>query len=380
MPVVEEYAYFDHAAVAPLPRASADAMQEYARTAATHGDAKWLGWRAELENLRGDLADLIRCQTEEVCLLNNTTHGINLVAEGIRWNPGDNVVVPDNEFPSNMIPWQNLARLGVEIRQAQTGEDGTISADSLRPYLDRRTRLVAASWVGFATGFRLDPSLVAQLAHEYGAFFLLDAIQGLGVFDLSVDDSGVDFVVADGHKWMLGPEGAGFLYVRNAALTDLQPVGLGWNSLASGAFDLEPGAFLLGSIKSDASRYEAGTYNMGGMQGFAQSVRLLLQCGVCDGALEETVLANADELVQHLSGTGVDVHAPCEGHRSGIVGASWQGCGSGAKSLSAARKWLLDRKIVTSVRAGRLRIAAHAYNNVDEIRVLANELARFLAS
>ncbi|MEM8733447.1 MAG: aminotransferase class V-fold PLP-dependent enzyme [Planctomycetota bacterium] len=381
MPVVEKYAYFDHAAVAPLPRATASAIQKYAQTASMHGDARWLDWRNELESLRNDLAAMLRCQAKEICLLNNTTHGINLVAEGVRWRPGDNVVVPDNEFPSNMIPWQNLRRLGVEVRQVKTSAGGVVSADSMRPYMDSKTKLVAASWVGFATGFRLDPSPIAQLAHEYNALFLLDAIQGLGAFPLDVSASGVDFVVADGHKWLLGPEGAGFMFARQAALERLQPIGLGWSSLASGAFDLEPGAMLLDSIKQDASRYEAGTYNMGGMQGFAQSIRLLSECGVSEGTLAQSILANVSELTGQLNRIGVDVHVPArEQERSGIVGASWADCTAGDKSLRAAWKWLLQRQVVTSVRAGRMRIATHAYNSTEEIERLATELSAFLSA
>ena len=378
MPVCEQYAYFDHAAVAPLPRCTADAIQDYAAVASVHGDAKWLDWAAKVEGLRTGMTRLLNCNSAEIALVNNTTQGINLVAEGIPWRQGDNLVVPDNEFPSNMLPWQNLERLGVEVRQARIGADERVKSEDLIPLVDERTRLVALSWVGFASGFRADVDAIVEQMHAKGAMVLLDAIQGLGAFPLDVTQTPVDFVVADGHKWMLGPEGAGFLFIREEHLGHLRPTGLGWNSLAHGAFDLQPGSQLLGSVKQDAARYEGGTTNMGGMLGFSQSVDLLLRCGLNESRLSRSVLANVARLEDKLRPKGFEVMLPAEEkNRSGIVGVRWAGTESDTQLLNAARKHLLQAGIVTSVRAKRLRIATHAYNNSDDVDRLVECLAEF---
>lgn len=384
MPVCEHYAYFDHAAVAPLPRCAAAAIQDYAAVAAEHGDAKWLDWAAKVGGLRTSLAGLLNCSSTEVALVNNTTQGINLIAEGIPWRKGDNLVVPNNEFPSNMLPWQSLERLGVEVRQAEIGADESVSVDDFAPLIDDKTRLIAFSWVGFASGYRADVDAITQLAHEAGAMVLLDAIQGLGAFSLDVRQTPVDFVVADGHKWMLGPEGAGFLFIREELLDRLRPTGIGWNSLAHGAFDLKPGAHLLDSVKRDAARYEGGTTNMGGMLGFSQSVDLLLRCGLNESRLSRSVLTNVARLEDELRLSEWEVLLPAdEKNRSGIVGlrrahnAESAGGEADAALLNAARKHLLEAGIVTSVRAKRLRIAAHAYNNADDIDRLVETLKDF---
>ena len=161
----------------------------------------------------------------------NTTAGIGMVAEGIDWRPGDNVVTLADEFPSNVYPWFNLASRGVETRRVPTDVSGRLDLDRLAEACDERTRIITVSWVGFATGYRHDVARIASIAHEHGALLFLDAIQGLGAFPLDVNELGIDFLAADGHKWMLGPEGAGIAYIRREHLDRLRPIGVGWHSV-----------------------------------------------------------------------------------------------------------------------------------------------------
>ncbi|MCR9295348.1 MAG: aminotransferase class V-fold PLP-dependent enzyme, partial [bacterium] len=285
MPVAERYAYFDHAAVAPLPAGSAAAMAAYAEQSSASGDVHWLEWAAKLENLRSLAAELLNVQAVELALTANTTHGINFVVEGFPWKPGDNVVVPDNEFPSNFLPWQSLVSRGVELRRVPVPESGRLTADSFAALLDQRTRMISLSWVGFASGFRVDVAKVVEIAHRRGVLVMLDAIQGLGAFPLDLAELGVDFLAADGHKWMLGPEGAGLFFIKQEHLNLLRPVGLGWNSLATGAF--EPGAT---AIKASAERYEGGTLNMPGFHALLASLKLLKDAGLNNSRVAHAIL------------------------------------------------------------------------------------------
>ena len=376
MPVTQKLAYFDHAAVAPIPQQAAQRIREYADQATQFGDYHWLDWAKLLGRLRSRCASLVGADQKEVGLIPNTTHGIGLIAEGFPWQPGDNMLIPANEFPSNSIPWHNLERLGVEIRRVPVPPNGEFGSGDFQKLIDKRTRLISVSWVGYSSGFRVELASLAELARAHDIRLFVDAIQGLGVFPLDVNRDGVDFLAADGHKWMLGPEGAGFLFVRETLLNDLAPVGTGWNSLEFGSFD--PAST---RIKSSVARYEGGTQCMASMHGFGESLELLSECMTKfgDSSIAQSVLENIDQLAHRFAVAGFDVHLPAnERNRSGILGVSWKNADS--KTLASARKYLMEKGIVTSVRCERLRISTHAYNSADEINRLVSELAEYRAT
>ncbi len=379
MPVTAEYAYFDHAAVAPLPQPARLAMDGYTDQCAAHGDALWLTWARRVESLRGRLAQMLGAQAEEIALVPNTTHGINFIAQGIPWQVGDNLVVPENEFPSNMLAWQTLDDRGVEIRKVAV-VDGRFGADDIRPLLDERTRLVALSWVGYATGFRADIETITDLAHGRGIPVMLDAIQGLGALPLDISRVPADFVCADGHKWLLGPEGAGFLYVRKEHLNWLKPVGIGWNSLKQGAFEpVSDDQDWRALLKSTAARFEGGTTNMAGMHGLDASVELLLDSGLRENPsrTESAILENVGQIESTLRSRQWTVRLPeLHRERSGILRVMAPDSAD-TNWLAGARKFLLRKKVVTSVRGGGLRISTHAYNNRDDITKLVDALEEF---
>jgi selenocysteine lyase/cysteine desulfurase len=375
MPVVERFAYFDHAAVGPLPDVSAAAIVKYAQEASQQGDVPWMTWSGQVSELRATAAEFLGSDKEEIALVANTTTGIGLVAEGFPWRDGDNVVLPANEFPSNILPWDNLKRLGVTVRRVPPQPSGELDWEGLSAALDARTRILALSWVGFSSGYRVDLDRAVQLAHGNGSLLMLDAIQGLGVFPIDVRQTPVDFLCADGHKWMLGPEGAGLLYVRGEHLDLLQPLGLGWNSLEAGAFD--PAST---RIKRTAARYEGGSTNMAGMLGFGASLRLLADQP--SGAIAQAVLQNVDCLIVELERANFIQHAPpSPEQRSGIVGITWEAAERvGEAAYVAARKHCLARGVVLSVRGGRLRASLHAYNDDTDIQRLVDSLVDFRRS
>jgi cysteine desulfurase / selenocysteine lyase len=359
-PVVNRWAYFDHAAVAALSGPAQTAIARWLKEAAEEGDANWLEWDKGVQGCRVSAAKMVRAIPAEIALVPNTTWGITLVAEGLDWRAGDNVIVVDNEFPSNQYPWLNLASRGVEVRK-YSPKDGRIDLAELRNHFDSKTRVLAISWVGYATGWRISVDDVAELTHSFGALLFLDAIQGLGVFPLDVSKTPVDFFAADGHKWLLGPEGAGISYVRGEHLERLRAIGIGWSSVKDRhrfeRIDL--------TLREEAARFEGGTLNMAGFLGLGASIDLLLQhgLGAQQSALAERVLALGDFACEQLTRIGATIMS--------LRGAD---CSSGIISFlpprgepMAVRAHLKEQGIIVSCRNGWLRMAIHAFNDEGEI-------------
>ena len=364
MPVTARWAYLDHAAVAPLPGPTRAVLLDWAEDAAQNGDANYLAWSDRLEEVRGLSAHLIGAEREEIALVRNTTEGINLVAEGFPWQPGDNCVTLADEFPSNLYPWMQLADRGVETRLVPTDE-GRVDLDRLADACDHRTRIVTISWVGYTTGCRNDVDRAAEIAHDSGALLFLDAIQALGVFAMDVGRTRVDFLAADGHKWLLGPEGAGIFFTRREHLDRLRPIGIGWNSVRH-AHDF---SHIELALKDTAARYEGGSPNMAGMLALGASLELL--SGFGPEVLTRRVLEITDLACGRLEEIGARVVSDRRPeHKSGIVTFTVPG-----KDPQEVRRRCLEQGVVLSCRSGRLRISAHGYNNADDIERLIGALS-----
>jgi len=367
MPIAQHVAYFDHAAVAPLPAPTKNAIAQWLDQATNEGDVVWGQWAQRLEEVRQAAARLINAQPSEIALVPNTTSGISLVAEGFPWQAGDNVVTLANEFPSNQYPWMNLASRGVEVRRVPV-DGGMVDLDHLAAACDARTRILSVSWVGYATGWRVNLRQVAEVCRRAGCLFFLDAIQGLGVFPIDVRADGVDFLAADGHKWLLGPEGAGLLFVRQEHLPRLRPLMIGWNSVVQGSdytrIEL--------NLRNEAARYEGGSQNMVGFIGLGASLDLLMSLGVRPhhSPVAEQVLAITDYACQRLQELGATLLAPRDGdHRSGIVTFNLPG-----QDANTIRRRLEAQKIIVRCRAGGVRISPHGYATVEQVDRLIDEL------
>lgn len=362
-PVARPWAYFDHAAVAPIPNRAAMAIGRWAGNQAVNGSTSWPKFGGLVDVLRRDLAGWIGAEAGEIAFVANTTHGIGLVAEGFPWRPGDNVVVPAEEYPSNVYPWMNLADRGVETRLVPSRDD-RILIDDVRDAMDDRTRVLAVSHVEFSTGFRNDLDALGALCRERGVAFMVDAIQGLGPFTLDVRKTPVDFAAADSHKWLLGPEGAGFLYVRREWIEQLRPIGVGWNSVvgsfAAGGLDF--------TLKPDARRWEGGSWNMPGLVGFAASMTLLREIG--PDALSARLLDRADAVRAAVAEAGWRVTGSSRPEeRSAIVTAAADGV-----DPDGAIAVLKSRKVVASCRRGRLRLSPHIYTDAADLDRLRDAL------
>lgn len=355
-------AYFDHAALSPLPARTAQRIRDYVDEVSSSGDTQWLSWVDEVERVtRGTAAKMLGASPDEIALVGNTTVGVNLVAEGLDWREGDNVVTQADEFPTNLYPWLHLESRGVEVRRLPT-DRGRLDLDALRNACDSRTRVVAVSWVGYQTGYRLDLDAIADITHTAGGLLLVDAIQGLGVFPLDVRKTPIDFLASGGHKWLLGTEGAGIAYVRQVHLDKLRPTGVGWNSVAR---PLDYTHIEL-KFKPTAGRYEGGTANMSGFLALGQSLELLHSIGA--ETLSQQVLDYTDMACERLRSAGAQVITDRDrghrngDHRSGILFFELPG-----RDPVEVRRKCLAAGIVLSTRAGKLRIAPHAYNTEEDM-------------
>lgn len=372
MPVARRLAYFDHAAMAPLPQPVAEVIRKWLTEAVEIGAPKWGEWVRGVERARVAAAGMIGAQADEIAFVENTTAGISLVAEGLDWRAGDNVVTLADEFPSNVYPWMNLAGRGVETRRVPTDVSGRVELDRLAAACDGRTRVVSVSWIGYATGYRHDLPRIAEIAHNCGAYFFLDAIQGLGAFPLDVSTTGVDFLAADGHKWLLGPEGAGIAYIRRNHLERLRPIGPGWHSVMPG----QDFTHIELKLRPAASRYEGGSQNNAGILALGASLELLGELGVEN--LAAAVLDLTELACERLARIGATIvsdrrldHRGGE-QRSGIVAFELPG-----SDPMAVKRHAFTREVVFGCRAGRLRISPHAYNNGEDLDRLVEAVASF---
>lgn len=365
-PVTERWAYFDHAAVAPLPRRAGSALRSWIDDQERNGVVHWLDWEKNLRALRADLARLINAHTDEIAFVASTTQGIGLIAEGFPWRAGDNVVTAAEEYPSNVYPWMNLASRGVSLRTVPS-RDGRVWIEDLIAATDPNTRVLTISHVEFASGFRNDLDALGDYCRRREIAFFVDAIQGLGPLTLDVGRTPIDFLAADGHKWLLGPEGAGFLYVRRDWIERLRPIGVGWHSVVSSynspALDF--------TLKPSAERWEGGSFVMPGLQALASSVALLHEIG--PATVSARILERAEAVRETARSAGWSVLGSTRPEDlSGIVALEQAGI-----DPNAVVGRLRALGVVAACRRGRLRLSPHVYNNDEDVeRLKAGLLSR----
>lgn len=355
-PVTRTWVYLNHAGIAPISRRVRRAVQSLLNDVEENGMVNHAAWTEVVRKARRSAARMLNAHPSEIAFVKNTTEGILIVANGIRWRRGDNVVIAEKEFPANVYPWLNLERKGVEVRFAQEAE-GCIPIEAVARQIDGRTRVVSLSSVAFATGYRNDLDALGALCQERGVLFCVDAIQSLGALPIDVDRSRIDFLSADGHKWLLGPEGAGVFYCGRSAMRKIDVAGLGWGGVVN------PTDFLTydTTLVPTAERFESGTLNTAGIYGLRAAFDLLLSVGIPE--VEARILGLTDRLCDGLRQKGYRVHSPRgPAEKSGIVMLSHER--HGAEDLF---QHLRTHQIVGAVRDGKVRLSPHFYNTEEEI-------------
>jgi selenocysteine lyase/cysteine desulfurase len=351
-PVTQNLVYLNHAAVAPLPRRTATAMQALAEDALQFGSLHYDRWLDAYEGLRVAAARLIGAERGEIALIKNTSEGIATVALGLDWRPGDRIVAFREEFPANYYPWLRL-----EAHQC------TVEWLSVNDPLEKietactGAKLLSISFVQYLSGFRADLNAIGEICRRRDCFFFVDAIQGMGAFPLDVEAANIDALAADGHKWLLGPEGCGVLYVRKSRQDSIFPEEFGWTNVA-GFNDYASRDM---ALRHDAGRYECGTLNTIGCYGLRASMDLLLEAGV--ERIAPVVQSLADRLAEGAIGKGYRLlgdRTPESG--SGIVAVQKEGLDS--------RKIVYELKqkgIMAAPRQGWVRFSPHFYICPEEI-------------
>ena len=363
-PVARRWAYFDHAAVAPLPRRSGAAMRAWSQEQEENGVVNWPTWGDRVETIRSDVANLLNASSDEIAFVNSTTQGIGLIAEGFPWRAGDSVVIPAEEYPSNIYPWMNLASRGVSVRLVP-GRAGRIWPEDLIAAMDRTTRVLAISHVEFASGFRNDLDRLVEICEDREVALCVDAIQGLGPLTIDLRKTPIDFLAADGHKWLLGPEGAGLMYVRRDWIDRLRTLGVGWHSVVGSYNDPE----IDFRLKPNAQRWEGGSFNMAGLQALGASLSLIQENGAAEVSKRILERARAVRELAERAGWRVTGSMRPEDW-SGIVAIEHDD----VPSQQAARV-LRQQDIAVCARRGKLRISPHIYNNDDDLERLHSALA-----
>jgi cysteine desulfurase/selenocysteine lyase len=351
-PVRERLVYLNHAAVAPLCKPAADAMKHLADDCLQFGSLHYDHWLATYEGLRAAAARLIGADRSEIALVKNTSEGIATIAMGLDWKPGDRVVGFQEEFPANYFPWKKLEQRGVSVTWL-----------SVRDPLDRideacrGARLLSISFVQYLTGYRAPLQVIGEICRRNQCIYMVDAIQGLGAFPVDVKACGIQALAVDGHKWLLGPEGCGILYISRELQPQVEPVEFGWTNVAHYADYASRDM----SLRPDAGRYECGTLNTIGCYGLRAAIEFLLDVGA--GEIGPVVENLGDRVARGVTAKGyelADARTPQTG--AGIV--SFRKPGLDAPAIVHK---LRAEGIITAPRAGWVRVSPHFYIRPEEI-------------
>jgi len=364
-PVTTRAVYLNHAAVSPPPTPTIRAVESQLHDVSENGSLNYRRWLSVREETRKILASMLGARPEQVAFLRNTSDGLSSVANGFSWRPSDNIVTFRREFPSNVYPWIRVRDdLGVELRFCDE-RNGRIDIDELIGLIDRNTRIVAVSHVQYASGFRLDLARVGEAARRSDALLVVDVIQSLGVIPIDVEGELIDVAAGAGHKWLLTPEGLGFLYLSDRARDRIRPTLVGWTSVP----DPEDYNNFSQGWKAGSLAWESGTAPAALFYGLKSSMELLNQIGI------EHISRYLEELTDYLCGKVagsnyriISSRAPFE--KSQIVSIQ-NTQGSTPMSIFAN---LRSKGIITAPRGNGLRISPHVYNTAEEMDQLIEAL------
>lgn len=371
-PILKRWEYFNHAGASPWPVQTTRAVAAFAEAMSQNA---FLGhdWFGEMESLRGLLAQLINAESkDEVALVRNTSDGISTIASGLEWKAGDRIVSAAVEYPSNVYPWMDVCeRHGAELVTVPERIDeagvARVSEDELLAVADHpRTKLIALSHVQWASGQRMDIERIGRWCRERGVLFAVDVIQSLGVVPVDVQKANVDFLFSGGHKWLMGPAGAGLLYCRREWIERIRSPLVGAMSV------VDPFKWEINfTLRADAGRFETGTHAFSSLAGMKPSVELLLEVGI--DAINAQVKRLGDAFAQGVREKGYMVATP----REDAVGVGGAVCFTSPtiKPGTIVHEMRDRHRTELAARSGRVRFAPHFYNTIEQVeRLVANLL------
>jgi len=351
-PITNQYIFFNTAGVAPISLPSQKIIRALSEDLCKIGYYKLKEWNAKIPIAREEAAALINSSPEEIAFVKNTSHGLSLVAEGIEWQPGDEVIISDQEFPANVYPWLNLKKKGVKVVTIRS-KNSRLEIDQINNALTPRTKLISLSSVEYATGFRNNLTSIGQLCQKHRILFCVDGIQSLGSIPMDVKRHKIDFLAADGHKWLVAPEGAGIFYCRKSRLKKLKLTLVGWNTVQNASnyhkINFRP--------KNTSQRFEEGSHNLIGIHALAASIKLLRSIGI--ERINQWNLYLTDILLEGLKDRGNKIlSSTLQEYRSSIISFT---TGSKIKDKLMFNH-LIKNKVILSLRGKGLRLSPHLFN------------------
>lgn len=360
-PVTKHKIYLNHASHSPLAAPVKDAMQKLVQDFSEYGDT------VEYDDGKSSFAKLVNALPDEIALVQNTSTGLNIIANMFDYPEGANIVTTDLEYPSVVYPWKKK-KLGVKVRYVKN-KAGKILLKDLEKAVDDKTVAVAISHVEYMNGFKFDLKAVSEIAHEHGAYLVVDAIQSLGALPVDVKQDDIDFLTAGSYKWMLGPLGMGYLYVRKELVKQFEPPFISWASVKPEVFEtIDFWEINKLNLSENASRFEVGTPSFVSAAGAAAALRLILGVGINN--IEKRILKLTDSLIEKIEQKGLKFQTPLEPeHRSGIVNFLIDNAQEKVRRLA-------KKNIVVTARSHGIRVSPHFYNTEEEIDKLVEEAAR----
>ncbi len=369
--LVRGIVHLNHAGVAPLPRKTADAIRRYAEIGSEGLASFDPEWYPAIEPIRKQAAAFVGATADEIAFTKSTTHGLTIVALGVPWKAGDCIVVEQSTFPANWYTWKVLENeYGIRVIEWPERDFRYDPADLAEILEKHRVRMVSASAADYATGFRHDLAKIGAMVKGAGALFCVDAIQVLGAMPLDVEACRADFLSADAHKWMIGPEGTGVLYVRRSVLPTMKPLMVGWLG-RKGFPDYESRVLV---PDDTARRFEEGSHSIVGIFGVGASIGLLMQVGL--DTVWNRIRRNRQVLLEGMEARGFEVLSPRdEASSCGILTVRKAGVDP---RVVAPR--LVKERVMCGARRGFLRFSPHFYLERDHLEEALRRLDVVLAS
>jgi len=349
--------YLNHAAVSPWPTRTETALIKFCHENVTIGSKKYANWLAVENHLKSQLAQLLNASSvDEIALVKNTSEALSFVAYGLSWNQGDNIVTSDEEFPSNMIPWESLSEQGVEVKK--TVLKGVLDpTEALIQKMDEKTKLMTISSVQYSSGLRVDLDRLGEVCRQRNVLFCVDAIQSIGAFQFDVQRCQADFVMADGHKWMFGPEGLGVFYCRKESIHKLSLTQFGWHMVEDMGNYESPSW----TVAESARRFECGSPNMLSIHALSASLSLLLEIGM--DSIQRQVVERGDYIIQKIrQNKALELLTKPDPEGNNIVVF---------KTMSSDNdelfNYLVAHNVICAKRGGGIRFSPHFYTGFDVI-------------
>jgi selenocysteine lyase/cysteine desulfurase len=353
-PELEEITYLNNGAISLMPLRSREALIASIKDREYTGEKRTKLRNQRERNVRKSIGRLINAPYKNICLVSNTSEGLNIIAQGLDLGAADNVVIVKHGFPGNSVPWLNLRKMGVKIKivESDYGEDAT---SKIKDAIDETTRVVSISFVEWIDGFKYDLERIGNLCHEKRILFVVDSIQGVGAMKLDVQSARISFLSNGGFKWLMSPNGTGFIYVDDDVLSKIDMKYMGYLSLVKNPMEFDYDL----TLNEGAKKFKLGSINDNGIAAMEKSLELILDLGI--EKIQDHILDLNQYASDGIKTKGYDLLSdfPRE-NRSGILSF-------GGSDLEAVYQRLVENNVIVSLRKNWIRVSPHFYNNFDDI-------------